>query len=186
MADVMMRVNSCGVQVLLEVGLEHQGRGPAAWVISLGSSLCFGTWPQMASTLNAYTHCSSMKDPSAEWPGSQVRCSLKCSPNEPLFTLYSHCIHTVGCFLMVGSTQIMKPISKRYSGHSSGAVWESRWPSWAVRPNEPSGFCGRKDLLNHASALVSACPQYVSQHPRTLSITSSSSDTLERGCSLMS
>ena len=42
--------------------------------------------------------------------------------------------------------------------HSSGAVWESRWPSWAVRPNEPSGFRGRKDLLNHASALVTACP----------------------------
>ena len=28
----------------------------------------------------------------------------------------------------------------------------------AVRPNEPSGFRGRKELLNHASALVSACP----------------------------
>ena len=42
--------------------------------------------------------------------------------------------------------------------HSSGAVWESRWPSWAVRPNEPSGFRGRKVILNHASALVSACP----------------------------
>ena len=42
--------------------------------------------------------------------------------------------------------------------HSSGAVWESRWPSWAVRPNEPSGFRGRKATLNHASALVSACP----------------------------
>ena len=41
--------------------------------------------------------------------------------------------------------------------HSSGAVWESRWPSWAVRPNEPSGFRGRKAILNHASALVSAC-----------------------------
>ena len=41
---------------------------------------------------------------------------------------------------------------------SSGAVWELRWPSWAFRPNEPYGFCGRKDLLNHASALVSACP----------------------------
>ena len=43
-------------------------------------------------------------------------------------------------------------------GQSSGAVWESRWPSWAVRPNEPSGFRGRKAILNHASALVSACP----------------------------
>ena len=42
--------------------------------------------------------------------------------------------------------------------HSSGAVWESRWPSWAVHPNEPSGFRGRKAILNHASALVSACP----------------------------
>ena len=41
------------------------------------------------------------------------------------------------------------------SPQSSGAVWESRWPpSWAVRPNEPSGFRGREDLLNHASALV--------------------------------
>ena len=42
--------------------------------------------------------------------------------------------------------------------HCSGAVWESRWPSWAVRHNEPSGFRGRKAILNHASALVSACP----------------------------
>ena len=42
--------------------------------------------------------------------------------------------------------------------HSSGAVWESRWTSCAVRPNEPSGFRGRKDLLHHASALVTTCP----------------------------
>ena len=42
--------------------------------------------------------------------------------------------------------------------HSSGAVWESRWPSWAVRPNEPSGFRGRKailkTMLRHWSQLV--------------------------------
>ena len=50
---------------------------------------------------------------------------------------------------------------------SSGAVWESRWLSWAVRPNEPSGFRGRKDLLNRASALVN-------WHLRTLSNTSPS------------
>ena len=31
-------------------------------------------------------------------------------------------------------------------------------PSWAVRPNEPSVFRGRKDLLNPASALVTTCP----------------------------
>ena len=59
--------------------------------------------------------------------------------------------------------------------HSSGAVWESRWTSWAVRPNEPSGFRGRKDLLNRASALVTTCPWYVNWHLRTLSINSSSS-----------
>ena len=46
----------------------------------------------------------------------------------------------------------------KYHSHSSGAVWELRWPSWAVRPNEPSGFRGRKATLNLASALVSACP----------------------------
>ncbi len=38
---------------------------------------------------------------------------------------------------------------------SSGAVRESRWPSWAFRPNEPYGFRGRKDLLNHAHACLS-------------------------------
>ena len=27
-------------------------------------------------------------------------------------------------------------------------MWELRWPSWAVRPNEPSGFRGRKAILN--------------------------------------
>ena len=43
----------------------------------------------------------------------------------------------------------------------SGAVWKLRWPSWAFHPNEPYG--------SHAHASVSACPQYVSRHPRTLS-----------------
>ena len=42
--------------------------------------------------------------------------------------------------------------------HSSGDVCESRWTSWAVRPNEPSGFRGRKELLNSASDLVTTCP----------------------------
>ena len=46
----------------------------------------------------------------------------------------------------------------QFTCRSSGAVWESRWPSWAVRLNEPSGFRGRKPILNHASALVWACP----------------------------
>ena len=54
-------------------------------------------------------------------------------------------------------------------------MWESRWPSWAVCPNKPSGFRGRKDLLNRASALVTTCPWYVNWHLRTLSINSPSS-----------
>ena len=39
-----------------------------------------------------------------------------------------------------------------------GAVWESRWPSWAVRHNEPSGFRGRKAILNHALAWPQLVP----------------------------
>ena len=55
-------------------------------------------------------------------------------------------------------------------------MWKSRWPSWAPRPNKPYGFCGRrKATLNHAYALVTVCPWYVSRHPRTLSSASSSS-----------
>ena len=46
----------------------------------------------------------------------------------------------------------------RSDGLSSGAVGESRWPSRAVRPNKPHCFRGRKAILNHAHALVSACP----------------------------
>ena len=70
-------------------------------------------------------------------------------------------LYQVMCLLlsltMLTPAQI-KPASFEPRWHSSGAVWESRWPSWAVRPNEPSGFRGRKAILNHASALVSACP----------------------------
>ena len=32
-------------------------------------------------------------------------------------------------------------------------IVQELWPSWAVRPNEPYGFRGRKAVLNHASAL---------------------------------
>ena len=45
-----------------------------------------------------------------------------------------------------------------YFIHSSGAVWELRWPSWAVCPNEPSVFHGCKYLLTmlrHLSQLTS-------------------------------
>ena len=41
----------------------------------------------------------------------------------------------------------------------SGAVLESRWPSWAVRPNEPSGFRGCKFTepcfgISHSLSLI--------------------------------
>ena len=55
-------------------------------------------------------------------------------------------------------SKVLKLVRWARHVHSSGAVWESRWPSWAVRPNEPSGFRGRKELLNCASALVTTCP----------------------------
>ena len=43
-----------------------------------------------------------------------------------------------------------KPIMKSQCCQSSGAVWKLMWPSWAFRPNEPYGFCGRKATLNRA------------------------------------
>ena len=78
--------------------------------------------------------------------------SIISSSSRDLATL----LHTSGAY----------PAARRYSQkktaktkiHSSGAAWESRWTSWAVRPNKPAGFRGRKAILNHASALVSACP----------------------------
>ena len=46
------------------------------------------------------------------------------------------------------------------------------WKEWLVRGQElceSRSFRGRKAILNHAHALVSACPWYVNRHPRTLS-----------------
>ena len=40
---------------------------------------------------------------------------------------------------------------------------ESRWPSWAVRPNEPYSFYGRKAILNHAHALALTCQSLICQ-----------------------
>ena len=61
--------------------------------------------------------------------------------------------------LSLCSAQLLKEQVAEYtSRQSSEAVWKSRWPSWAFRPIEPYGFCGRKATLNHASALVTVCP----------------------------
>ena len=78
---------------------------------------------------------------------------------------------TITTNICKAQTSNISDLRSQEANHNSGAVWESRWPSWAVRPNEPSGFRGHKATLNHASALVSACPLYVNRHPRTLSNT---------------
>ena len=80
-----------------------------------------------------------------------VLVELYSSVNAKIFrdmTILSHLLYIV-------ETKRMK-LKDVYLGklldHSSGAV------SWAVHPNEPSGFHGCKAILNHALALVSACP----------------------------
>ena len=50
----------------------------------------------------------------------------------------------------------MRPVPKLIV---SGAVLESRWPSWAVRSNEPSGFRGCKFIepcfgISHSLSLI--------------------------------
>ena len=35
---------------------------------------------------------------------------------------------------------------------------ESRWPSWAVRPNEPSGFRGRKAIIIEPCSRIGLVP----------------------------
>jgi len=67
---------------------------------------------------------------------------------------------------------------------SSGAVWKLRWPSWAPRPNEPYGFCGRKATLNRAHVLVKVFfpNNYVNPTSGTLSSTSPSSSSSSVWC----
>ena len=58
---------------------------------------------------------------------------------------------------------------------SSGAVWKSRWPSCAFRPNEPYGFCGRKSNIEPCFDTGHSLSLICHRHPRTWSSTSSSS-----------
>ena len=74
-----------------------------------------------------------------------------------LYPLWMRLMFTCVLWRKVASTVILGPEPFGGRWHSSGAVWESRWTSWAVRPNEPSGFRGRKELFNRASALVTTC-----------------------------
>ena len=50
------------------------------------------------------------------------------------------------------------PRLKSVPPHINITIVQELCESRGGRPNELSGFRGRKDLLNHASALVSACP----------------------------
>ena len=70
------------------------------------------------------------------------------------------------CLLSVRS-KVKQPLAVHYTAEI-GAVWKSRWPSWAPRPNELYGFCGRKATMNHWSQFV---PNMPTRHPRTLSST---------------
>ena len=79
-----------------------------------------------------------------------------------VFKLYSEvivvCFHnstfTLSQYIPL-QLQRLKVLGQSQS-QSSGAVWKSRWLSWAFRPNKPYGFHGRKAILNHAHTLVSA------------------------------
>ena len=54
-----------------------------------------------------------------------------------------------------------------FVNHSSGDVWESRWPSWAFRPNEPYGFRGRKAVGLSLSLICQPTSEKIEQHNRT-------------------
>ena len=89
-----------------------------------------------------------------------------CPHNSKLVTNRQLKLCQAPCFLlpltMLTPAQIKrKSLELRQRQHSSGAVWESRWPSWAVRPNEPSGFRGRKAItiepcfgIGHSLSLI--------------------------------
>ena len=69
------------------------------------------------------------------------------------------CVDLQDCCIRLGNDKKWKPRPTSPFTQSSGVVWKSRWPSWAFRPNEPYGFCGRKATLNRArSTLVTVCP----------------------------
>ena len=53
---------------------------------------------------------------------------------------------------------LMSPLVAELSSCVKVEVAVLGCPSWAVRPNEPYGFRGRKAVFNHAHAMVSACP----------------------------
>ena len=77
----------------------------------------------------------------------------------PIYTGLCHGpIHTGLCHGPIYTGLCHGPIYTGLCPCLAMELCELRWPSWVVCPNEPSGFCGRKAILNHAHLLVSACP----------------------------
>ena len=137
-----------------------QGRGAVRSVMGVclfprDSCLRLSSWQQQAATRFVLLCCLSSQN--TWWWCNQVHCV--CSGPWPfnLFFLSSFLFDWLKV-LRPWLSEVLKLARWACHIHSSGAVWETRWPSWAVRHNEPSGFRGCKDLLNHALALVSACP----------------------------
>ena len=94
--------------------------------------------------------------PGPRWPVPYVRRTARCTPPGRSRGKLQPLVCHVTSFLPRASEEGCR--KARLQG--SGAEWKfRRWPSWTFRPNaEPYGFRGRKAILNHAHALVSACP----------------------------
>ena len=93
-----------------------------------------------------------------DWPSflagaNQLRVSIQLSSFSKV-VLFSLSLARFPCLIRL---PIQISCLSVWTPQSSGAVRESRWASWAPRPNEPYGFCGRKATLNHAYALVTVC-----------------------------
>ena len=58
--------------------------------------------------------------------------------------------------------------------HSSGALWELRWTSWAIRLNELSGFRGRKPAGLSLSLICQPTSENIKQHNSSSSSSNSS------------
>ena len=110
------------VQYRLKVPLYVQNRA---------KSLFWSFWGLRIFGSNIHTHTHSWKTFFWFWP----------EPYEMV---------TFTAIVSLGLSACIKELGHCRYRQSSGAVWKSRWPSWAFRPNEPYGFYGRKAILNHA------------------------------------
>ena len=71
----------------------------------------------------------------------------------PLSNVWTHnlclCVQHFRCKIML-STTLLAFIKKCFwdrTSQSSGALWKTRWTSWAPVPNSPCSLCGRKETV---------------------------------------